>query len=258
MAKLETFLKRVDSAASDMTAGQLRAFVHEIARECSENRRDYFLNAIKTVASSVSSNQNQNLTDDFELIKETLKKIDNGLVCLDSMYSGDWDESFDEDAEPILFSDPGKIIPDIEEAIKFVHKCVTRKLYGKAYEIVQILLNMNITADGDYMDYYDGLPLKIVDLNANKLLKVSFRNFVQDALLLTYINNDMSDRPEKLCLVIGKCVYYDIKFFEKIMDLLPDFKDFLPLWTDYLSKSKSTTAKKMLSDAQLLRERESK
>lgn len=251
MIKLETFLKRIDSAASKMSAVQLRSFVHEIARSCPENRRYYLLNAIKSVA---SSEQQAETIDDFEHIKKMLKKINDGVLCLDSVYNDDWDDSCDEDTEPIIFSDPGKLVSDIKKAMEFIHTCIAKKLYAEAYQIVEILLDMNITANGDYEDYL-GSPLKIVELNVYGLLdNSSFRKFVKDALILTYINNKLPDRIEKLCSVIANCGCHDIKL-EEIMKYLPDFKEFLPLWVEYLSSHENPITMRLLTNAQLLLEK---
>lgn len=256
---LVQFLKKVDDTVCDMTKEQLQPYVHELARTLPENERQHFLEIMDEVRkekdfSAMQPNRYYNdIYSEIEAIKEVLTDINDGDKCLDSEYNEEWDDWYNSDVEEILFSDPKRLLQDIERGIDLQHRCVDMEIYKEGCELAELLSVLEVSVVGDY----DDAVLGIHELFDHDLLSGTFESVVGESLYLTYMGNELSFRAEELYCVMGNYGCYNISL-EDIMQNgkqeLPEFREFLLLWIDYLGNQNGRGAKKLLQEAQAMLE----
>lgn len=257
---LPQFLNNVDEYTKSMSHSALKEFIHEMARKLDETKRDDFIESLRYSARPSDDKGHNFAKDDrnTEIINQisqtTLKllEINEGQYCLDSKYNEEWDDWYNSDVDEIIFSDPDKLLIDIEAGINLVHKCIDMELYEVGCKLSETLCDLEICADGDYNDF-DGNPLCIVDLFNHNLLSGDLNMFVKESLYLTYVGNTLSYRAEELYLTFEYFTMTRVTL-EDILQMgnheLPEFDDFLPLWVEYLGKQSSGCASKLLKEAQ--------
>lgn len=112
-----------------MSNEQLQSCVYEFARTLPENKRQYFLETMVAVQKSKSfstmflKNNCDEIYSEINTIKGVLTSINEGNRCLDSEYNEEWDDWYNSDVDEILFSDPERLLQDIEKGIDLLHKC---------------------------------------------------------------------------------------------------------------------------------------
>ena len=239
---LPQFLKRVDKELASMSHEDLKVFAHEIARTYPEDSRERFL---QILTSKSKPKKNASL-DDLNRIRQAFAEINSGYRCLDS---DDNPEAYDnyyneDDYDNYRFYDSDKLLPEIEFAIKFIHKCIDSESYKDGYEVVKMLYDLEIRVNGAYYDVHDE-NLTFMDLfyynilkNSYNILKNSFNDFMNEVMFLTYMNHELSERPEAMYSMITHFNYDKFKL-ENVMQLgnkdLPEINDFLSLWLNYLA-----------------------
>lgn len=252
---LVQFLKKVDDNVSNMTKEQLQCYVLELARTLPENKRQYFLEVMNVIQKESTLAPKEDIYEDLyaqiAAVKENLENVNDGERCLDSCYNEEWDDWYNSDVEEILFSDPEKLIEDIEEAIELLHKCVDREAYKEGCELAEVLSVLEVFSTGNYNDI-DGTPLGIEELYYHNLLNGSFENVVRESLYLCYMGNELSFRAEELYCMMSNYHCYEVTL-EDIMQYgkqeLPEFNEFLPLWIGYLGSQTERGAKELLQEA---------
>ena len=259
---LVQFLKKVDDSVSGMTKEQLQSYVHELARTLPENKRQYFLDTMNMVQGEggffalQADKHYDDLYSEMKAIKDVLANINDGDRCLDSEYNVEWDEWYNSDAEEVLFSDPERLLQDIEKGIELLHKCIDMEAYKEGGELAELLSVLEVSVIGDYNEY-DGTPLGIQELYDHNLLGGTFEKVVGESLYLAYMGNELSVRAEELYCMMGNYNYFDVTLEDIMQDgkkELPEFKEFLLLWIDYLGSQAGRGAKALLQEAQAMLE----
>jgi hypothetical protein len=200
--KLPVFLNTVDACINKMSHENLEKFVHELARQLPECQRDEFISDLKALSNaSVGiefSDEKATLSVETEIenMIGILGKISDGERCLDSVYNEEWDDWYNSDVDEIFFSDPLKILMDVNRAVELVHICVDMELYEEEIKLAETLTHIEVYAEGVYSDY-DGAPLEISDLFEHDLLCGKFENLVKECLYLSYMGNKLPNRAEK-------------------------------------------------------------
>lgn len=256
MIKLPQFLKEVDAIVSKLSHEELEKFLHEIARTWTENKREHFLQLLKTYGSGTGKVREDDgysgVYSGIKDIMEHLTEINNAERCLDSEYNEEWDDWYNSDVDEILFSDPEGILKDIGRAMELIHCCVDMELYKEGCELAETLAALEVSAEGDYNDCYSS-PLYLYDLDQYHLLMYDYEEFVKDCLYLIYMGNELEDRPEELFCMMGSFEIYSIRL-ENIMQMgkeeLPEFDEFLTKWIVYLGQNKGKQAEDLLREAQ--------
>lgn len=257
--KLPQFLKRVDQELSAISYEDLKVFAHEIARTYPEDSRERFLQLL----TAKSKPKNDSL-DALNRIRQALAEINNGERCLDSDYKeGAYDSYYDEDdSDDYNFYDPDDLLSEIEFAMNFVSNCVYSENYKEGYEVVQMLANLEVSVSGAYDDVR-GENLILADLFNYNIIEDedddSFDDFMNKALFLTYMNNELSERAKAMYSMMASFDCMELEL-EDVMQVgntdLPEFNEFLLLWIDYLAelKDESYVVKTLLLDAYSLLE----
>lgn len=257
---LLAFLKEVDTTTARLSKEQLAAFIHETARTLPENRRDDFLSLISDFEQANHNPESGRVWDDgySELVSDInricgrLTEIENGERCLGSEYNEEWDDWYNSDAEEVLFSDPKRLLEDIDEARDLIHRAIDMEAYSEGCRLAERLSVLEVFADGDYNEY-DGSPLGISDLYNHDLLGGDFEKLAAECLFLTYMGNELQDRAEKMFCMMKNLQCDTIKL-ETILHTgnhdLTQFHEFLPLWIDYLGQQSSFGVKRLLEEAQ--------
>ena len=257
--KLPQFLKRVDQELSAISYEDLKVFAHEIARTYPEDSRERFLRLL----TAKSKPKNDSL-DALNRIRQALAEINNGERCLDSDYDeGAYDNYYDEDdSDDYNFYDPDDLLPEIEFAMNFVSNCIYSENYEEGYEIIQMLANLKVSVSGAYDDVR-GEDLILADLFNYNIIgdedDDSFDDFMNKALFLTYMNNELSKRAEAMYSMMTAFDYMELEL-EDLMQVgntdLPEINEFVFLWINYLAglKDESYVVKTLLLDAYSLLE----
>lgn len=240
-----------------MEKEQLTAFVHDIARVLPENARNDFLNRMKKSKSGGDTDSLHTLNDyaeiyksNYERIKDKLKKVENGEICLSGDINEEYDDWYHSNDDEFIFEDPEEIGKIIEEACKFVHECVDKELYKEGYAISEMLIGLKIMVGGEYQDYSDE-PLGIEELELYDLSRLNYKMLVVDALYLTYCAHTLKERSDALYTLIQNAGEKDLSL-EMIMQCgeeLPELEEFLPIWTAYLGNKNSYIAQRLLDEA---------
>ena len=256
MIKLPQFLKEVDAIAGKLSHEELEKILHEIARTWEENKREHFLQLLKTYGSSTGEVREDDGYSDVRSgikdIMECLTGINNSERCLNSEYNEEWDDWYNSDADEILFSDPEGILKDIGRAMELIHCCVDMELYKEGCELAETLAILEVSSEGDYNDY-DGSPLYLHDLDQYDLLMYDYEKFVKECLYLIYMGNESEDRAEELFCMMGNFENYSIRLADIMQmgkDELPEFDEFLTKWIAYLGQKKVKLAEDLLKEAQ--------
>lgn len=257
---LVQFLKKVDETMAHMSKEQLQSCVREFARTLSENKRQYFLETMVAAQKSKSSftvileKNRDDICSEIVTMKGILTNINDGKRCLDSEYNEEWDDWYNSDVDEILFSDPERLLKDIEKGIELLHKCVDMESYSEGCELAELLSVLEVSVTGDYNDY-DGTPLGIHDLFDHDLIGGTFEKVLKESLYLAYMGNELSVKAEEMYCMMGNYGCYDISL-EQIMQsgkqALPAFKEFLLSWIDYLGSQTGRGAKILLQEAQAM------
>ena len=192
---LVQFLKKVDKNMSKMTEEQLQFCIHELARTLEEEKRQSFLDTMKLVKEGSFTIQEDKHKKDFcaeiEKIKRVLNVIHAGKKCLGSEYNEEWDEWYNSSVDEFVFSDSKRLLPDIENGIDLLHKCVDREMYQEGCELAELLSQLEVVVHGDYCEY-DDEPFRIQGLYEHGLLSGTFEKVVTESLYLSYMGNKLS------------------------------------------------------------------
>lgn len=261
--KLPIFLKEVDNLSASLTHGELERFIHEVARTLPEEKRNYFINILRSIGNLSEEAKFQDivkddgytkLIKDIETIKNKLNEINEGVFCLDSIYNEEWDDWYNSDVDEILFTDPQGVLQYVNKAMELIHSCIDMEVYKEGFELAEILSILEVSTEGDYNDF-NGSPLNMHELSEYKLLMNDFKHFVRESLYLTYMGNVLEDRADKLFCMIKNFECYEICIEDILQsgnDELPQFNEFLTLWISYLGVEKGIYAEKLLKEAQML------
>lgn len=257
---LRNFLLQVDTITGQMSAAQLKAFIHENARLLSESKRSDYLDTIKAFLSEsqsdvmdVTKNKSKSaegLEKEYIRLQKELFKIEEGELHLESEPNYEYDEWYDNDDEEVFFRDPHGVGDAIEDACQYIHSCVDCEEYTYGYEIARQLIGLEVCAEGDeWGDYYASLSIE--DLKYHDLIDIDYKKVVIDGLYLAYQANDQVDRAEALYRMIENSHQLDITL-EMVMqngEELTDITEFLPIWIAYLGRISTLFAQNLLREA---------
>lgn len=256
---LSTFLRKSDEITKQLSKEQLIAVIHEIARTLPEHKREIFLDTLTATYQNTNIDSSKTIRNDHQQLlmelrhnQHILTEINNGIRYLDSEYNEEWDDWYNSDADEVLFSDPMDVLPEIEDAIRLIHKCIDQAAYKEGCELAETLSVLEITAKGDYEDFC-GEPLGISDLYEHELLSGSMEKTVRECLYLEYQGNSLENRAEELLCMIHNFQCYSVRL-EDVLQTgnheLPEFEQFLPLWIEYLGTHSGMGVKILLEEAQ--------
>ena len=247
-----TFLKKVDSAASKCEKDELTAFVHEIARTLSEDKRERFLSTLERFSSNMENDnprkkENAILGEEIAMALENLNEIKDGERYIQSEYNEQWDDWDGDWEDEFVFSDPEDVIEDIAQAITLVHKALDCEEYEKGAILVLRLSEVKAVVYGDY----DGEYMGVSDLIMHNLVDVDTKTLLRESIYITYMGNKEESRAEKMVRVMDNYDNYSITL-EDILESAADeidAKSFLPSWIEALSRRPSKNVEKLLQEA---------
>ncbi len=257
---LRNFLLQVDEITGQMSAGQLKAVIHENARLLAEAKRSDYLDNLKLFLAEPQSEvmdeagSKRKLDEEFEkecdrLLKE-ICKIEEGELYMECQLNYEYNEWYDSDDEEVLFSDFHGVADVIADACRYIHRCVDCEEYTYGYKIAKRLIGIEIYTGGDeWEDYYDSLSIE--DLEIKGLLNIDYKKVVTDGLYLAYRANAPADRAEALYRMIEYSQLLDITL-ERVMqngEELTDITEFLPVWIAYLGRITTLYAQNLLKEA---------
>ena len=257
---LRNFLLQVDAITGQMSAAQLKAFIHENARLLSESKRSDYLDALKLFLSdpltdeSDSDQSKRKEADELEKecirLRKELCKIEEGELYLESEPNYEYHEWYDDDDEEVFFLDPHGVGAVIEDMCQYMHRCVDCEEFKYGYEIARRLIGIKVRIEGDEWGDYDD-SLSIEDLEYHDLIDIDYKKVIIDGLYLAYRANDLADRAEALYRMIENSHRSDITL-EMVMqngEELTDISEFLQVWTVYLGRITTSYAEKLLKES---------
>lgn len=237
------FLKLVDKEIEKMTVEEKENFLHEYARTLPENQREKFLKALREVQQPEESKRNmQDWTDkkkaeiekEIAVLKKQLKLINSAELMLDSEYNWEYDEWHNSDVEEFIYSDPNGILKIIENACMMVHKCVDWEFYKEASGLADLLLELEIEAEGAYGECM-WEPMQLADLAEKELLDYPIKKLILDAMYAVYHITKEKKRPEEIYRLITNNTAIRLQDFLQMGSReLEDWKTFLEQWIAFL------------------------
>ncbi len=247
-----TFLKKVDSVTSLCEKDELAAFVHEIARTLSEDKRERFLSVLESYSSNRGDDKprkeaNVSLEEEIDQALENLDEIKDGDRVIHSEYNEEWDDWDGDWEDEFVFSDPEDVIDDIAEAVLLVHEAIDHEEYEKGALLVLRLSEVEATVYGDY----DGEYMGVTDLIIHHLVDVDTKTLLRESLYLTYMGNEEAKRAEAMVSVMDNYESYCVTL-EDILESASDeidLKSFLPSWIEALAARPSSRVGKLLEEA---------
>lgn len=253
---LPRFLMEVDSALSIMSKEELTDFIHDMARKLPEAKRADFLGRLKEMQGKQEESQaadyeeKDEMLRKFEKVKEKLKSIEDGELCLVGSLNDEYSEWYNSDVDEFLYEDPEGVLDVLGDACGFLRQCVDCQEYEIGYEMAQILMDLHIMVSGEYLDYTDE-PLGMKELEYYNLCDLDYKQVVVDALHAAYCANALPDRADAIYGMMEDSERNDITM-EMVMqngEELPEIDEFLKLWIEYLSPLTTRDAERLIKEA---------
>lgn len=247
---LTRFLNEVDTQLVKMDKEKLINFIHEIARTLPEENRDYFFSKLEEIREGKKNKKDNRLPEDYKDIKAGLECIENGELCLVGNLNEEYDDWYNSDEEEFIFEDPNGVINIINNACKYVHQCVEQEAFQEGYQIVKILMDLQIIIEGEYSDYGEE-SIGIEAIEDCGFDTYDCKNFAIDAIYTAYCANKLCDRPECVYTIIKKFEEYQITL-EMVMqnkEELPQQEEFLTLWIEYLGNMTTYQSNRLIKEA---------
>ena len=251
---LTNFLKQTDALIEQYSTEQLIAFIHNIGRILPEHRREDFLEMLQSVGNKAGKASNRNEAKDIDFdemyshIRDNLKSIDSQEVTITGILNEEYDDWYDNSDEKFYYEDNSGISDMLEEACDFVHVCMDMERYREGFAVGNQMLAMEILCDNEYGDE----EFSLGDMVYHELLNCDMKRVILDTVYCAYHAATPAKRPETLYGVIVNAKKDEITL-EAIMqhgdETLPDFEDFLPLWTTYLGGKTGHDADRLILEA---------
>lgn len=266
---LPLFLKKVDSLTKDMSRDELGVFIHKLARTWPGERREDFLEQLKTDVSAADDKRiyenldiaaKSKIIDELHRVQDVLIQIDEGELCLTSEINEEYDDWYNSSEEEFLFEDPEDILGTIDTAIDLIHRCVDMEMYEEGCSLARQLSVIEVQDEGEY-DACVGEVLDVNELNLHKLLSSNYDQLCKDSLYLVYKGNKMEYRADELYRMMDNlsCWYLSLEdVLQNGQEELDLFEEFLDLWIEYLDSQQGRHTDRLIQEAQSLMNNEEK
>lgn len=251
---LTNFLKQTDALTAQCSIEQLIAFIHDIGRVCPEQRREDFLEMLKSAGNGAdrafhkSEDKNIDFDELYRHVKDHLKSIDSQEIAITEIMNVEYDEWYDDSGEEFYYEDNDGISDMLAEACDFVHICMDTGRYQEGYEVGNQMLAMEILCENEY----GGDEISLGDMVQYELLNCDLKQVILDTVHCAYHAVPDARRPEALYGVIVNAKE-DTITLEAIMqhgeEELPALEEFLPLWITYLGDKTGHDADRLILEA---------
>lgn len=247
---LTKFLNEVDTQLEKMDKEKLINFIHEIARTLPEENRDCFFSKLKEIQKGKKKKTRNRLSEENQDIKADLERIENGELCLVGNINEEYDDWYNSDEEEFIFEDSDGVINIIDSACKYVHQCIDQEAFQEGYQVVKMLMDLQIIIEGEYSDYGEE-SIGIEELKNCCLGTYDYKHFAIDAIYIAYFANKMCDRAEHIYAIIEKFKIYQItlEMVMQNMEELPQQGEFLILWIEYLGIMTTYQSNRLIKEA---------
>lgn len=246
-----TFLKRVDGAAESCERDKLLAFIHELARTLSEEKRDRFLSVLESFTGATEKAvtvKDDDIDNDIDNIISKLEDMEDDERYLECEYNEMWDDWEDDEPEDeYVFSDPEDILDDIGEAVLLLHEAVDRQAYERGAALALTLSTLIVPVCGDY----DECKMNVADLIRHRLIDTDTRTLLGESVYLSYMGNKEDERAEAMVRIMDNLDSYCITL-EDILENSEeeiDVHSFLPSWIEALAKREGRAVDELLEEA---------
>ncbi|MCD8014391.1 MAG: hypothetical protein LUG99_14675 [Lachnospiraceae bacterium] len=250
---LSGFLKQVDEICSKKSREELSQFVHEVARKLPSEKREDFLDDLRSVGASpqlLKSIAGKGFQERCDAIVAELMRIEEAELMLESELNENYDDWYHDDEEEFVFTDPQGIGRIIETACEFLYDCEDHEEYDFGAEVAGTLLNLEIFDHGEYNDCV-GETLSLGEIVEKGLAGIDMKKTLLCALYLEYFASDKEEKPEALYSIFSEYARYGVTL-EQLMQYgkeLPDFQEFLCDWISWLGVRTDRLAQKLLNEA---------
>ena len=187
---LTKFLNEVDTQLEKMDKEKLINFIHEIARTLPEENRDCFFSKLGEIQKGRKRKTGNRLSEENQDIRADLERIENGELCLVGNINEEYDDWYNSDEEEFIFEDSDGVINIIDSACKYVHQCIDQEAFQEGYQIVKILMDLQIIIEGEYSDYGEE-SIGIEELQNCCLGTYDYKHFAIDAIYIANFANKM-------------------------------------------------------------------
>jgi len=258
---LAQFVKRVDAAIRACSREELGRFVHDMARSLPEDRRETFLEKLRMPAaedfSSELLEEKATLSAQLSEIQNRLSQIESGVLRLDSELDNQYENHWYAEEFTFVFHDPDGIGALFNRACLLVHQCVDQEQYHDGWNLVNRLFDMEISVNGDYVEYSGEEPISIWEMASYRLFSYPIQQLLIDSFCAAYQANALEDRPEAVYHIFEQAKRITQPtlegLFQNSLNEMPQMSEFLDLWIDYLGGRSELRVKDLLEEALRLR-----
>lgn len=243
MSTLPKFLKEIDSIVEGYDVNSCKKILHELARTCSIENREQFLNVIK-----MEKNFHKDDSNIVTCMLNELSFIKENNFVLQTDFNDEYDDWYHSDEPEFLIEDEHNILKTILETINIVHTCIDHEDYENGYKLVNALSNLEIPIQGAYTDCTGN---HFVDLELLMELKALYLpdNFKNECIYIAYMvnSNRILDCYEVFLKIPGNL------YLENLLQIgnqdLPEFDSFIHEWIEFLGKMEGYEIRFILEDA---------
>lgn len=256
---LPEFISQVDESTAALSYDELKAAVRALAQEWDECGRNTFLRVLTSYkgknssAAELLAHSRLKMNEKITASLQRLQEIQAGKRFLDSEYSEEWSYWDSDPADEFVFSDPGCLLCEIQDAVELVHKAVDLDMLREGFSLVKAIATLTVNVSGDFEEC-DGEPISFYQLYEYNLLQIDFHDFAETAFYLAYMVHEPEERPSRIwemVTLLGDFRFHLAKLLEMNNGELPDFDAFLPRWIGFLSEQEEMRwkAEKFIKDA---------
>ena len=257
---MTNFLRMVDKLTVSMNKDQLIGFIHNEARILNEHERDKFLTRLNEFASpsaeKITPNASEQVPDEMtgilSSLYEKLDLIKSGEVVLTSEYNEEYDDWYNDEADPYVYHDPEHIADTVLSACQMLHTLIDWEKYDEALKLSNTLLELSVEVeneDGDDETFSFG------ELFDHELISADHEKIVLDMLYAAYTALPLSECAETVYDFIEQSECRNINL-EKLMQHstreLPHIPEFLDSWIEYLCEQSGDLAETLLREAVMM------
>ena len=246
------FLRMVDKLTVAMNKGQLMEFIHNEARILNESEREEFLTRLNEFANPFAEKTTTNAPDEMignlSALYKKLDLIKSGEVALTSEYNEEYDDWYNDEADPYIYYDPEHITDTVVSACQMIHTLIDWGKYDEALKLSRTLLELNIDVESEYDE---DETFSFGNLFDYELISADYEKIVLDMLLAAYMALPLPECAETVYdfIKLSKCSNINLeKLMQHTARELPHIPEFLDSWIEHLCNQSGNLAEFLLRE----------
>ncbi|MET3558946.1 hypothetical protein ABID29_002089 [Streptococcus rupicaprae] len=243
------FFAELEKAFQNSSFAELKEIILSLAKQVAAEDREVFLKT-HFGTSLVSRQQVDVVWDETDFLLEQLRAIEQGELTLLAKFNEHFDDWYDDWDGMFEFSDDDGLVTILKQVLLLIDTLLNQNKLVEALELAKRLEQLEVGVDGDYNDYTAD-RFTLISFEEYGLMPNVYKPFLSQLIYLTYQTTNLGERAEALFSLFEKNRHYRLSLDELLQEwgIFEDLQEFLPLWLDYLGKTKGDLAYKLLVEA---------